>query len=288
MYLDNIQEKLDKMVNLKKDHNYLNYNLGQLFELTTYSGVWELKFRDKNFKMINITNDDLVVLKYFWRDEYERLSLELWYQFTREVDAFHFDIGAHTGIYTIIANLNKKENNIISLEPYYLNYSRMLSNLKLNLINVDNAFLLAASNNKGVAKFKTETHISRHTSGGSIQNEGNHQIKTIKLDDFKVGDKKIGAIKIDTEGHEYEVLQGSEDIIKKFRPNIIFEINNNSAQNCLDYLSRYNYKFFLIKDDEYKLVPMNETQKIELKKEGINCLATSFSIEDKSIIQNYV
>ena len=32
MYLDNIQEKLDKMVNLKKDHNYLNYNLGQLFE----------------------------------------------------------------------------------------------------------------------------------------------------------------------------------------------------------------------------------------------------------------
>ena len=46
--------------------------------------------------MINITNDDLVVLKYFWRDEYERLSLELWYQFTlREVDAFHFDIGAH-------------------------------------------------------------------------------------------------------------------------------------------------------------------------------------------------
>ena len=36
------------------------------------------------------------------------------------------------------------------------------------------------SNNKGVAKFKTETHIFRHTSGGSIQNEGNHQIKTIK------------------------------------------------------------------------------------------------------------
>ena len=46
MYLDNIQEKLDKMVNLK-DHNYLNYNLGQLFELTTYSGVWELSLETK-------------------------------------------------------------------------------------------------------------------------------------------------------------------------------------------------------------------------------------------------
>ena len=32
MYLDNIQEKLDKMVNLKKDHNYLNY-IGRKFQL---------------------------------------------------------------------------------------------------------------------------------------------------------------------------------------------------------------------------------------------------------------
>ena len=69
-------------------------------------------------------------------------------------------------------------------------------------------------NNKGVAKFKTETHISRHTSGGSIQNEGNHQIKTIKLDDFKVGDKKIGAIKIDTEGHNMKFYKALKTLLK--------------------------------------------------------------------------
>ena len=115
-------------------------------------------------------------------------------------------------------------------------------------MSLDNAFLFAVSNENGIAKFKTLTHIRQHTSGGSIQKEGNHQVKKIRLDDFNIGEQKIGTIKIDTEGHEYEVLQGSENIKKKFRPHIIFEINKNCAQNCLDYLGRFNYKFFLIDD----------------------------------------
>ena len=59
-----------------------------------------------------------------------------------------FDVGAHTGIYSIIGNLNKK-NNIIYLEPYFINYTRMLSNFKLNDVSLDNSFLIAASDSSG-------------------------------------------------------------------------------------------------------------------------------------------
>ena len=60
--------------------------------------------------MINISNDDAVPLKYLWRNKYEHLSLSLWYDMTRK-DGYFFDVGAHTGIYSIIGNLNKNQNN---------------------------------------------------------------------------------------------------------------------------------------------------------------------------------
>ena len=275
MYLDVIEKKLNAMADLKKDNDYQDFNIHQLTKLTTYSGIWELKFNDNFFKMINIYNDDLVPLKYFWKEKYEQLSLNLWYLFTREIDALHIDVGSHTGIYTIIGNLNKEISNILSLEPYYINYSRMLSNLKLNKMYLDNSFLWAASNENGVAKFKTLTHIGQHTSGGSIQQDGNHQVKKIKLDDINIGNLKVSSIKIDTEGHEYEVLLGSENIIKNFKPQIIFEINEIAAQKCINFLTKYNYTFFIIDDLKNKLLPLNENNtKVKLGIEGINCLAT--------------
>lgn len=287
MYLDSIQKKLNTMINLKENNDYVDCHFSELVKLTSYDGIWELKFRDNLFKMLNISNDDLVPLKYFWKDKYEQLSLNLWYEFTREINNFHIDVGSHTGIYTIVGNLNKELNNIISLEPYYINFSRMLSNLKLNQISLDNSFLFAASNETGITKFKTLTHIKQHTSGGSIQKDGNHEVKKIKLDDIDIGEKKISTIKIDTEGHEYEVLLGSQNIIKNFRPNIIIEINKNSAQNCLNYLKEYGYKFYLIDDKKNKLISLNkEKNSIKLENEGINFLATVES--DEKIIQNYI
>ena len=290
MYIENVQTTLNEMIDLKKENNYFDSHYSELTKLTSFSGVWELKFKKNLFKMINIINDDLVPLKYFWKDKYEQLSLNLWYEFTRDINSLNFDVGSHTGIYTIIGNQDKKQNNIISLEPYYINYSRMLSNLKLNDISLNNSFLCAASNENGVAKFKTTTHIRQHTSGGSIQQDGNHSVKKMKLDNFDVGNKKIGCIKIDTEGHEYEVLQGSEKIIKKFRPKIIFEINEESAQNCLDFLLKCDYEFYLIDDKGNKLSPLNEDNNysIKLDNEGINCLAIKYCPKERKSIQRYI
>ena len=287
MYLDSTEKTLKTMINLKKDTDYMDYNLNQLVKLTSYSGVWELKFKNHLFKMINIYNDDFVPLKYFWKDRYEQLSLNLWYDFTRDINALHFDVGSHTGIYTIIGNLDKKINNIVSLEPYYMNFSRMLTNLKLNRIVLDNSFLVAASNDVGVAKFKTSTHIRQHTSGGSIQKEGNHNVQKTKLDDMVNSNQKIGSIKIDTEGHEYQVLLGSENIIRNFKPDIIFEINKACAQMCLNYLTDFDYSFFVIDDRNNKLFKLDKNNNsIKLGKEGINCLATH-SV-DKKIIKDHI
>ena len=57
----------------------------ELGDLISYNGIWELRFNDNILKMLNIFNDDLVALKYFWKEKYEQLSLNLWYEFTRDI-----------------------------------------------------------------------------------------------------------------------------------------------------------------------------------------------------------
>ena len=275
MYLQSVEKNLTEMNNLKINSDYSKFDVFELAELKGYSGVWELKFKDFYFKMLNIYNDDSVPLKFFWKDKYEQLSLNIWYELTRNDNKVFFDVGAHTGIYSIIGNLNKKVNTIISLEPYFINYTRMLSNFKLNDVSLDNSFLVAASNSVGNAKFMTRTSIKQHTSGGRLEEGGNHTVKKIKLDNFNLQDKKVGCIKIDTEGHELNVLIGSENIIKNSKPEVIFELNFLGAQECIDFLTRYGYEFFIIDDENNKLMPIGDDKtKIELRNEGTNCLAT--------------
>ena len=55
---------------------------------------------------------------------------------------------------------------------------------------------------------------------------------------------KVGCIKIDTEGHESEVLHGGEKIIKAYSPDIIFEINISSAKKSIEFLKENKYEFF--------------------------------------------
>ena len=150
----------------------------------------------------------------------------------------------------------------------------MLTNFKLNTLSLDNSFLIAASDGSGSARFKTLTHIRQHTQGGSLSEDGNHNVKKNKLDDFNLKNQKVGCIKIDTEGHEHEVLMGSENIIHSSKPEVIFELNAG-AQNCINFLIKYGYYFFIIDDENNKLIPISKDKtKLKLRKEGTNCLAT--------------
>jgi FkbM family methyltransferase len=224
--------------------------------------------------MLNIANDDAVPLKYLWRNSYENLSLTLWYELTRQ-DGVFFDVGAHTGIYSIIGNLNNTYNNIISIEPYFLNFSRLLSNLKINSISHKSCLMAAASNEKAITAFAVENEQSYHSSSGSISDVGILNVPKIKIDNFNF-DKKIYGIKIDTEGHEFEVLQGGINSIKKDKPDIIFEINKYGFNNCLDILKTNGYEYFyFINEAEQRFMPIKEFSPSLIKPEGSNCYATT-------------
>jgi len=272
-----INKKIKEIKKLKLENNYDNYNLSELIKLPAISGVIELKFKNKSFFMLNIYNDDGVVIKHLWRNKYEKLSLNLWYILTRK-EGYFADVGAHTGIYSLIANIDKKENNVISLEPFFINFSRMLSNMRLNKISTNNCFLSALSNTEGVDKIKINTKNFYHSSGGKISIDGNLLIEKKILDNFNFP-KPLKLIKIDTEGHEYKVLQGSINVIKKYLPDIIFEINESSFEESINFLKEFKYNFYFINEKKNLIIKISEFNKNLIKDEGSNCFATNLEHE---------
>ena len=157
------------------------------------------------------------------------------------------DVGAYIGTHSIF--FSKIFKKVISFEPH----PRSFEILKLNSNNYENIeiFNLGCSNKNYKAKLR-----GKHTNvgGSTITNEKsifNHEIKLVKLDDHLLEiNGEIGLIKIDTEGHENEVIQGSRKIINKYRPIIVFESNDISKRDnqiplCVETLKSLGYnKFF--------------------------------------------
>tara|TARA_B100000989_G_scaffold137255_1_gene101946 strand:- start:42 stop:872 length:831 start_codon:yes stop_codon:yes gene_type:complete len=264
--------KIIKDINdLKRKHNYNHCKIKDLRALPNFDGIAEFKFKNFSFNMLNIAKDDGVVLKYLWRDKYENKSLNLWYEITRD-DGFCIDVGAHTGIYSIIGGLNKKLPLMVSIEPHFLNYGRLLDNLKINSLSANYCYLAAASNQNGTIKLDASIN-TYHTSAGKISEKGAMSVNAIMIDNINFN-KKVVAMKIDTEGHEYNVLEGAKKTIQTNKPDILFEINKESFNLCINLLKKYGYNFYYINEENEKTSLVNEFDESLVRDEGSNCLAT--------------
>ena len=150
----------DEAISFKKENpnlDYKNMGLDELNKLPPHLGVIDFKITKTSFKMLNIINDDAAIVKYFWRGSFDLESLNLWYEISKERGVY-LDIGAHTGLYTMVAIKANKLNTVISIEPYYLNLARLITNLRLNRITKNVLpFLMAASNTDSIQKFNLKS-----------------------------------------------------------------------------------------------------------------------------------
>ena len=160
------------------------------------------------------------------------------------------DVGGHIG--TTSLPYSRLFKNGISFEPNKKSFNYFLQNLKIN--NINNVTLY----NQGVYNKTTTCNVIKHAGGNSgcfyiqeCDKNDINAIEVIKLDDLCINNINIDFIKIDTEGSELYVLEGSIDLINKYKPLIQVETNECSDKyfgynkdKIFDFMKHNGYKVF--------------------------------------------
>jgi FkbM family methyltransferase len=132
-----------------------------------------------------------------------------------------FDVGANIGLHSI--RLSKKFNKVYSFEPSSINYDCFIVNLK-NQKNVE-IFKLGLGNSTSQEKLKwpADSHTCGELSiidfAENFENTKTEIINCVKLDSFNVN---ADFIKIDTQGFESYILEGSLQTLKN-KPVLLIE-----------------------------------------------------------------
>jgi FkbM family methyltransferase len=190
----------------------------------------------------------------FWRGVeqcWEGTSLGLWKELCKE-SRIILDIGANTGVYSLIAQTINPNAKVYAFEPLKQVCEKLRSNCQLN--GYDIACLeVAVSNYDGKAKvyLSSMEHVYSVTVNenrlDSDREVFEQEVRTVKLSTF-IEQNQIGNIdlmKIDVEYHEVKVLEGMEGYLDKMRPSMIIEVlNDEVGRGIEDILKGGNYLFF--------------------------------------------
>lgn len=212
----------------------------------------------------------------FWYgldNAWEKASFKLWKELSKNAKTI-LDIGANTGIYSLISGSINPSANIYAFEPIKSVYEKLSYNIELNSFGPNvKLYEVALSDFTGGATIyleKNATHALSVTVNKSLLPDGTEyrteKIKTLRLDKFieDEGLDKIDLIKIDVETHEPEVLTGMGIYIEQFRPTILIEIlDNEIGERVQQLVGHLNYLYFNI-DEESGLV--EQTTKITKSK----------------------
>lgn len=203
----------------------------------------DIKCGHKSFKMLTINSDDTTVHRVFYGLPTPP-SLAKWNEWCQK-KGIYIDVGAHTGMYSLATLHANYENELVTIEPLTVNFYRIISNIRLNDPRLFKRTLLlnkaVTNKNKMVYFSNLNADFSYNAKGGKISDKG-QEIHAIKLDNLEIkNQKKIEAIKIDTEGEDYLVLLGAKKIIYEHSPKIVIETRKNNIADIISFLKENMY-----------------------------------------------
>ncbi len=199
-------------------------------------------------------------------DWFER-ELEFWRNWIQP-EMTVIDVGANAGVYTFTAA--KKVGNtglVLAVEPFSQCVAYLHKTCQINQLDWVKVCAGAASDRNGQAKL----FLSSASELNEIIAEDDGQIRAVNsfeevecftLDSLieKYDISRVDFLKIDAEGHELQVLKGSDRLLTEFAPIILYEnIAGSQASNLpvADFLRNIGYELFRYQPYLQKLIPVN-------------------------------
>jgi FkbM family methyltransferase len=254
---------IEKYLEIDKMEN----SFGKIENQAYYSELLSRAFRGLNFGYEALDNGEKTLL------------LQLRTQIGKTSEIIHlFDVGANIGLYTrqLISCFRASNVIIHSFEPSKYAFDKLKEKFegspRLLLNNV------ALSNKNGKAKLFSDVYGSgmasltkRKLEYRNIEMKYEEEVNLLKLSEYVAKNRisRIFLLKIDTEGHELEVLQGGKKLIQERRiEHIQFEFGGTNIDTrtfLKDFYSILgkNYDIFrIVKNGIYALGSYSEELEI--------------------------
>jgi len=182
----------------------------------------------------------------------DAFAVDLFAELAKKSDVI-LDVGAYTGLFTVVAARTKPDADIHAFEVIPDVYKLLFDNCVRNNVLKD-----VTIHYQGVGHSGQTVRFPARSSGSSLPSfysadmkfsEG-VDIRFIALDELS-GSYPAGAVglmKIDVEGTEADIFEHGREFMGKLRPDIICEVlpHSTSAATIMDVLGPLGYSYYLI------------------------------------------
>lgn len=166
-----------------------------------------------------------------------------------------FDIGANIGTFSLLmAEKVGPSGAVYSFEPQPKIYKKLMNNIEINSLSMIEAYEMALSDKIEHKKLNYPPTEEKHDGIASfckhIDNSRGFELVACTTFDKFVDDKrlaKIDFIKIDVEGYESYVFRGATEILKTYKPLLLFELQDMTVTDrneVFALLTQLGYKFY--------------------------------------------
>lgn len=132
------------------------------------------------------------------------------------------DVGANVGSHTI--NFARKAGWVYSFEPHPHTYMNLCANILLHELNNVTPLNMALGSYNGETLIGDYDIASEHYSMGGFVGYGTLKTPMRTIDSLVYS--QLSFIKIDTEGHEFEVLKGANVTLQRESPIVFVEVHS--------------------------------------------------------------
>lgn len=209
---------------------------------------------NKSFKMIHYGHS--LENELFWRGldhAWEKQSMQIWTSLSKDAKVI-FDIGANTGLYSLVAKTVNPIADVHAFEPFGAIFTKLQKNAALNSFEM-HTNCMAVSDYTGEAVIYTEDPDFAYsvTVNKNLWVKDKAAIKldiqTTTLKDYieERHIERIDLVKIDVETHEPEVMKGFAEYFLRFKPILLIEIlNDEIAAQLNPYFDPALFDFYNI------------------------------------------
>lgn len=228
---------------------------------------------ERAFNMADPSGQDLVFLEVVKEglSHYEPPLPMLVVSYLSRHPGTFMDVGANTGLYTLVAAAVSDKIKVIAFEPLPAIYTRLVENIRLNeaFAKRTRASSVALSRRTAMLDFYETINDMGYLSTSSTLEESHakaigakfvhHKVTAMTLDDWNAENpiKNLSMIKMDAEGHELAVLEGGIATISNHRPLITVEVLARGEFDFFqEFLRRQSYLNFELEVDCVRQEPV--------------------------------